>query len=231
MRKVIFTFLFFCFSLSGFVEAKDACCCNSKYGNKDFKKAFLGEYSLEKQNFVADLWKLQRFENELEIKEAVRLKKLVSVPSSTQYYFVDSRLDKKTHFVSPWTLIFIDQLSKDFYERAQSDKKKNKKKIKVASLVRHRKYQKALAKRNPNAVWDENNPDRQSSHLTGATFDVSTKDLTRDEICWLKEYLLELQNLNLIHVRDEFYNNCLHVMVFPVPTFFGDFEKYVNERK
>ena len=231
MAKVLLSFLFFFFCSAAHTEARVYCCCNSKYSAKDFKEAFFGKYSLEKQNFVVDLWRLQRFENESEVKEAVRLKKLVSVPSSTQYFFVDPSLDKRTHFISPWTLVFINQLSKDFYEHTQKIKKRSKKKVKITGLVRHRKYQKALARRNPNAIWDEENLDRQSSHLTGATFDISTKDLIRDELCWLKEYLLELQNLNLIHVRDEFYNNCLHVMVFPVPTFFGDFEECINERK
>ncbi|MBI2057900.1 MAG: hypothetical protein HYT63_02865 [Candidatus Yanofskybacteria bacterium] len=145
------------------------------------------------------------------------------MPISGQYYFIDRSLDRRTHFVSPWTLIFINQLGKDFYEQTQKNKKGLKKKIKITSLVRHRKYQKALAKRNPNAIWDESNPYRQSSHLTGATFDISTKGLTRSEICWIKDYLFELQNLLLIHARDEFHNNSFHIMVFSIPTVTPDF--------
>ncbi len=222
MRKILFTSLFLCFCLNDFVEAKNLCCCNYKHTAKEFREEFFGKFSLEKQNFVADLWKLERFENEAEIRKAVESKKLVAVPSVGQYHFIDPRLDKKTYFIRPWTLIFIEQFARDFYLQTQSHKKWRKKKIETTGFVRDRKYQKALARRNPNAAREDGNPARQSSHLTGATVDVTTRGLSKEEICWIKEYLFELQNLWLIHVRDEFYNNCFHIMVFPVPTYTGD---------
>lgn len=222
MRKAIL-FLIFLFSLeSGFGFSKKInCICRGQ----EFKEAFFGSYSLEQQNFVADLWKLERFENEGEIKKAIEDKKLTAVPSSSQYYFVDPRLDRKTYFIRPWVLNFMNQFAEDFYKQTQASKKFHRKKLEFTGLVRDRKYQKNLARRNFNAIWDEKNLNRQSSHLTGATFDVTTRGLSREEICWIKKYLLELQNLHLIHVRDEFYNNCLHIMVFPLPTFAPDFSK------
>jgi len=214
-------FLVFLFSLeSGFGFSKKVSCRGSN--NLEFKEAFQGKLSLEKQNFVVNLWKLERFEEEKDVELAVQSKKLVSVPRVTNYYFVDPRLDKKTYFIRPWTLNFIEQFAKDFYLQTQSHKKWHKKKIELTSFVRDRKYQKLLVKRNPNAVNDKGDPMRQSSHLTGATFDFSTRGMSKEEICWVKTYLLEQQKFWFIHARDEFYNNCFHIMVFPVPTYTGD---------
>lgn len=222
MKKTALFLALLFFLESGFGFSKKASCsCR----DQEFKEAFFGKFSLEQQNFAADLWKLERFENEAEIKKAIQDKKLVAVLPNAQNYFIDPRLDRKTYFIRPWVPGFMEQFANDFYGQTQLDKKAYRKKLEITGLVRDKKYQKNLARRNPNAVWDEKNPARQSSHLTGATFDITTRGLSRDEICWIKGYLLELQNLHLIHVRDEFYNNCLHVMVFPMPTFAPDFGK------
>jgi len=53
----------------------------------------------------------------------------------------------------------------------------------------------------------------QSTHLTGATLDMSKRSLSDTQVAWLRTVLARLSRQGLIHVAEEFQEPHFHVMV------------------
>jgi hypothetical protein len=89
--------------------------------------------------------------------------------------------------------------------------------LKVTSLVRTAAYQKLLRKAYANAVAD-------STHLTGAVLDISTKDMPQPTIEWLRSLLAQFERNHLVQATEETGRGgskrlpgsaCFHVFVSP----------------
>jgi hypothetical protein len=140
---------------------------------------------------------------------------LVPVPVSTRYYYLHG-ISAHYRYLRPWTKVFLDRLSRQHYA-------KFKRKLRVTSLVRTVAYQRALARRNSNAA-SYRGPLR-SSHLTGATLDISKRNLTKGSISWMRRVLYSLRQKRYLYAIEEFGQPTFHVMVF------RRYEDYVKGRK
>jgi hypothetical protein len=78
--------------------------------------------------------------------------------------------------------------------------------------VRTVEYQKQLMKINGNAAGAEG--DVASPHLTGATIDIAKQGLSRQEIGWMRAFLLPLEEAGKIDVEEEFKQACFHITVY-----------------
>lgn len=111
-------------------------------------------------------------------------------------------------YARPWVLLFLTDLSGDAYRPAGA-------KLQVTSLVRTVEYQRALRGASPNAARGKSRA-RLSSHLTGSTVDISTKDMSPSVKNWLRAKLLDLERRGLVQATEEKRGSmCFHVMVFP----------------
>jgi hypothetical protein len=84
--------------------------------------------------------------------------------------------------------------------------------IQVNSAVRTVEYQKRLMRTNGNAAAAEG--DVVSPHLTGATIDIGKSGLSRRELAWMRQQLLDLQQAGKIDVEEEFEQACFHITVY-----------------
>jgi hypothetical protein len=78
--------------------------------------------------------------------------------------------------------------------------------------VRTVEYQKQLMEINGNAAQAEG--DIVSPHVTGATIDIAKHGLSRQEVGWLRRWLLPLQTAGKIDVEEEFQQACFHITVY-----------------
>ena len=56
--------------------------------------------------------------------------------------------------------------------------------------------------------------DVASPHLTGASIDIAKQGLTRQEIGWMRAWLLPLETAGKIDVEEEFRQSCFHITVY-----------------
>jgi hypothetical protein len=50
--------------------------------------------------------------------------------------------------------------------------------------------------------------------LSGATIDVAKRGMSRRQLKWIRNYLLELQNAGLIDAEEEFHQAVFHITVY-----------------
>lgn len=167
------------------------------------------------QNRRADADDLSRMSDLAMIKRFRANGYLVPVPISTRYYYVHG-IPSDYRYLRPWTKLFLDRLSRQHYA-------KFKRKLRVTSLVRTVAYQRALARRNSNAAAFSG-PSR-SSHLTGATLDISKRNLTSGSISWMRHVLYSLREKRYLYAIEEFRQPTFHVMVF------RSYQDYVKGRE
>jgi hypothetical protein len=157
------------------------------------------------QNARADAYHLTRMRNRAMIVQFAEAGYLVSVQPRTRYYYFH-RVPSAYCYLRPWAKRFLDQIGKDYYTNFHQ-------RLRVTSLVRTVEMQRRLARRNFNAA-DATGDDR-SSHLTGATLDISKHSMSWREKKWLRRELIELQKSGYLYAVEEFHQPCFHVMVFP----------------
>ncbi len=92
------------------------------------------------------------------------------------------------------------------------EKRFGKGKLKINSAVRTTAYQKSLRKRNGNAA--KATGDKASSHPTGATVDIAKKNLTKQQLVWVRNYLTRYEMKNMIEATEEKNQSVFHFMVF-----------------
>jgi hypothetical protein len=78
--------------------------------------------------------------------------------------------------------------------------------------VRTVEYQKRLMRTNHNAAEAEG--DIVSPHLTGATIDIAKSGLSKKEMLWMRNQLLNYQNAGVLDVEEEFRQRCFHITVY-----------------
>jgi hypothetical protein len=160
--------------------------------------------SLVRQNQKTEADGLERIEDDNDLHDRIARKLLVPVPVSGALT-INSTLPQDRRYCRPWTAGFLTDLA-----RAHSDKFHSS--VEVSSAVRTVEYQKRLRRTNGNAAAAEG--DIASPHLTGATIDIAKTGLSRQEISWMRTWLLPLQERGLIDVEEEFRQACFHITVY-----------------
>ena len=160
--------------------------------------------SLERQNDMAAAEGLERIENEDDLSDRIAQGELVPVPVSTGLT-VNDDLPVHHRYCRPWTATFLENLARAHGMNFHSP-------LEVSSAVRTVKYQKHLMRVNGNAAAAVG--DVVSPHLTGATIDIAKKGLSRQEIGWMRSWLLPLQSAGMIDVEEEFQQACFHITVY-----------------
>jgi len=160
--------------------------------------------SLERQNDRADAEGLERIEDEDDLSDRIAHKFLIPVPVSAALT-VNGNLPEHHRYCRPWTARFLSDLARAHAAQFHSS-------LEVSSAVRTVEYQKRLMAVNGNAAAAEG--DIVSPHLTGATIDIAKSGMTRQEIGWMRSWLLPLQNAGRIDVEEEFQQACFHITVY-----------------
>ncbi len=169
--------------------------------------------SLKKQNLVADVEGLVRIIDK-ETLESMKGRVLVELPKTIR---VDPRLDPEWRWCLPRTADFLEDLGLAFINEFGHF-------LQVNSAVRTVFRQIELTKINLNAApVDEEDKDRMSSHLTGATVDIAKIGLNKTELEWLRKKLLGLEGEDSVEATEEQLQLVFHVMVFS--TYSGQTQK------
>jgi hypothetical protein len=160
--------------------------------------------SLERQNVKSEDEGLERIEDEDDLADRIAHKLLVPVPTSAALA-VNENLPENHRYCRPWTAQFLADL-------AQSHQAQFHRPLMVSSAVRTVEYQKQLMGTNGNAAAAEG--DIVSPHLTGGTVDLAKTGMSRQEIAWMRGFLLPLEKAGAIDVEEEFRQACFHITVY-----------------
>ena len=160
--------------------------------------------SLVRQNDKTEADNLERIEDEDDLADRIARKMLVPVPASAALT-VNENLPESHRYCRPWTARFLSDLARvhgaEFHRP-----------LEVSSAVRTVEYQKQLMETNGNAAPADG--EIASPHLTGATIDLAKHGMSREEIGWLRSWLLPLQAAGKIDVEEEFQQACFHITVY-----------------
>jgi hypothetical protein len=160
--------------------------------------------SLVRQNDKTEADGLERIEDEDDLADRIARKMLVPVPASAAL-IVNENLPESHRYCRPWTARFLSDLARvhgaEFHRP-----------LEVSSAVRTVEYQKQLMETNGNAAPADG--DIASPHLTGATIDLAKHGMSREEIGWMRSWLLPLQQAGKIDVEEEFQQACFHITVY-----------------
>jgi hypothetical protein len=160
--------------------------------------------SLVRQNDKTEADSLERIEDEDDLADRIARGMLVPVPASAALT-VNANLPESHRYCRPWTAQFLSDLARvhgaEFHRP-----------LEVSSAVRTVEYQKRLMEINGNAAPAEG--DIASPHLTGASIDIAKQGMSRQEIGWMRSWLLPLQQAGKIDVEEEFQQACFHITVY-----------------
>lgn len=157
------------------------------------------------QNERANQFHLTRLRDLAMVREFHSEGILVSVPSRMPYYYLD-HVSPDYSYLRPWAKMFLDQLSREYYARFGQP-------LRVTSMLRTVLVQERLTRWNPNAAQAVG-ADR-SSHLTGATLDISKHFMNYRGELWMRRTLVQMEHEGYLYAIEEFHQPCFHVMVFP----------------
>lgn len=159
---------------------------------------------LVRENARADAEQLSRLRARAPLEEFVRAGLLVPVPAETRVFRVVG-VPRWRQVARPWTRRFIQQLGEALHTLFGS-------RLRVTDLTRTEAVQKALGQWNGNAApaWGA----VASTHLTGASVDLSKVEHSDVEIAWLRVVLGRLTARGLLSAIEEFAQPHFHVMVF-----------------
>jgi hypothetical protein len=182
--------------------------------------------SLARQNDKTEDDNLERIEDEDDLADRIARKVLVPVPASAALT-LNGDLPENHRYCRPWTARFLGDLAK--VHEALFHKP-----IEVSSAVRTVEYQKQLLETNGNAAAAEG--DVVSPHVTGATVDIVKQGLSKQEMGWMRSWLLPLEKAGKIDVEEEFQQACFHITVYkgyvpPVPEAKGPPAKATHRHK
>lgn len=156
------------------------------------------------QNTRADDDNLSRMRDVSMLQKFVRRGYLVATPSSTRTYYMHA-ISPQYRYCRPWTRTFLDRLSRQYYAKFGE-------RLRVTSLVRTTGSQLRLAEYNDNAA--EAFGPLRSSHLTGASIDISKHDMSPAGQRWMRNMLYSLREQGYVYAIEEFEQPAFHVMVF-----------------
>lgn len=160
--------------------------------------------SLTRQNEKTEADNLERIEDDSDLNDRIERGMLVPVPVSTALT-INGKLPPNRRFCRPWTSTFLIDLGRAHTAAFHRP-------FEVSSAVRTVAYQKQLERVNGNATAAEG--DIASPHLTGAAIDIAKQGMTRQEIGWMRAWLLPLEKAGEIDVEEEFRQSCFHITVY-----------------
>jgi hypothetical protein len=168
-----------------------------------------GRRAMAKQNRACDADDLTRLQDLGDLEDFIAEGRLVRV-TDTRSYYLDGpgSLDKKHaasyRYARRWTKDFLDKelgkLKRKFGVRA-----------KVTSLVRTQAYQDRICRSGNGAAICGDEWWEVSSHLTGATVDVSKAGMTKKAKAWFRKRLLALERAGKVDAIEE--AGAFHVLV------------------
>jgi len=158
---------------------------------------------LRRESDAAERDRLSRMTDIPMVQRFRRAGLLVSVPAGTLTYYV-AGVCAPLRAARPWTKDFIEHMSRAFH-RLFADR------LRITSLTRTRVVQRMLLLTNSGAAPAAGPV--QSTHLTGASLDISKRTLSPLQVAWLRTVLDHLNRQGLIHVVEEFQEPHFHVMV------------------
>ena len=158
--------------------------------------------SLLRQNERTE--ELERIEDDEQLFELTQSGALVELPAN-DYAEVAGNLPRERRYCRPWTRTFVEDMGRDYYEAFHQP-------LVVTSAVRTVAVQKKLRRRNHNAA--DIDGDLASPHLTGATVDIGKRGMTKKQLVWMRDYLLEQQNRGVVDVAEEFRQRVFHITVY-----------------
>ncbi len=156
------------------------------------------------QNKRADRDHLSRMTDQKTLERFKRLELVVPVSPNTKDYYIHA-IPAQYRYLRPWSKLFLDRLSSQFRRRFGRP-------LRVTSLTRTSAYQNNLARRNGNAAAAVG--EKRSSHLTGASLDISKKGMTGAQQRWLRNVLASIKAKGYLFAVEEFYQPNFHVMVY-----------------
>ena len=160
--------------------------------------------SLARQNERTEADGLERILDEDDLASRIDQKLLVPLPESAALS-VNPDLTENHRYCRPWTASFLADLATAHASRFH-------KPLQVSSAVRTVEYQQQLMRRNGNAAAAEG--DVVSPHLTGGTIDIPKQGMSREELGWMRNWLLARQVAGTIDVEEEFRQSCFHITVY-----------------
>lgn len=158
--------------------------------------------SLIRQNERTE--ELERIEDDDQLYELTQAGALVELPDA-QSVEVAGNLPEERRYCRPWTRTFVEDFARDYYDEFHQP-------LVVTSAVRTVQVQKKLRRRNRNAA--DIDGDLASPHLTGATIDIGKRGMSKKQLNWIRDYLLEQQNRGVIDVAEEFRQRVFHITVY-----------------
>lgn len=153
------------------------------------------------QNRQADREDLTRLENDAQLERFKRAGLLVPLPKVRGLEVKD--LDPEWQWCRPKTAEFLRHLAATHW-------RKFRRPLEITSAVRTAERQRELRGETANATQNRRHP---SSHLTGATIDITKNGMTRQQILWMRRMLRPLHR-KTIFVVEEFRQPCFHIMVY-----------------
>ncbi|MBS1851656.1 MAG: hypothetical protein JST79_12135 [Acidobacteria bacterium] len=165
------------------------------------------------QNARADADKLSRMQDMTMLRRFVQEGYLVSVPQSTRHYYLHS-IPAPYQYCRPFTKQFLERISSQYQAKFKT-------RLRVSSMVRTVGRQMKLARWNSNAA--DATGALQSSHLTGATIDISKRDMSPQARRWMRDVLYSLRRQGYIYAIEEFNEPVFHVMVY------ANYPRYVRQ--
>lgn len=156
------------------------------------------------QNQMAIADGLDRVEDDNQLLEMRRLKLLVALPDTDGMY-PDGRLPQNRRYARPWTVRFLNDLSRAHFERFHTP-------LIVTSAVRTVAFQRRLVLTNGNAAPPTG--EVASPHLYGQAIDIAKHGMSMTEIAWMRAYLTPVETAGKIDVEEEFQQACFHMSVY-----------------
>jgi Family of unknown function (DUF5715) len=156
------------------------------------------------QNMRANADDLSRMRDISMIQRFNRNGYLVRVPAQTGSYYLHA-VPQTCRYLRPWARLFLNRLGRQFHARFHN-------RLRVTSLIRTVSRQKRLARRNGNAAAATGS--LRSSHLTGATLDISYRNMSSQERLWVRRVLRSLKRAGYLYAIEEFQQPTFHVMVY-----------------
>lgn len=156
------------------------------------------------QNLMADDEGLERIRDDEELNRLRASHQLVDFPESVSLR-LNPELDGDRRCGRVWTVRFASDIARAFYARFHQP-------LQINSAVRTVQFQLRLQRVNGNAAPVDG--DVASPHLTGQAIDFGKGGMNRDEIAWMRAYLLPLMQAGKVDVEEEFQQACFHISVY-----------------
>ena len=160
------------------------------------------------QNYMVEKEGLARMPNRKHLLTWEALGFFVSLPQ-TNTARIDSRLKKDPEYCFALPRV-ADFLKDRAYELRRDLPGVH---FEVSSAVRDEDRQKKIRRAGNWNAASVSGP-KASSHLTGATIDITKKKMSKAQIEWWRKKLLYYETLRMIEATEEFNQAVFHIMVF-----------------